>query len=302
MSDTVKRFEAGVHTKGNCGKNKHGYAAMNAVFQSADLHKLGTVLTSSFKSPSTIPKKKTFAYSDILAYIFMKVLLCKGTDNVYILFLSSGSFMSSTIKNMISSMSRMMNLLITVQCNENEFLVTMNFGGVESSHGYTTEDDLLKFFSLLEGTEDMFAIVHPVVDPVYKSIISKCGIQYWCVPSSRSEIYISESTTGTYFHNVFPWSRCPCYSGFTIGSGQMKLGSVVDRSRYVGAFNSYEMLVSSTPIGNSCVDCIALKQTGDFIQLLIGKTKTKHRHTLSSSSIEALEEVQRMIADSIQQS
>jgi hypothetical protein len=302
MTDTAQRFEDGVHTKDNCGQNKHGYAAIGVLLKSTDVHRLGRVLTSTSKLTVSHSKKKTFAYSDTLVYIFMKVLLYKGIDNVYILFLSSGSFLSPTMKRIISALSKMMNILVTVQLVESKFTVTVNFAGVESSQVYIHGTDLLKFFSFFTEMDNTFAIVLPTLTPIYKSVITQCKIKHWCVPSSRSEIYVSKSPEGSHFHNVFPWSKYPCYSGFTIGTGSIELGSAAERNRYIGGFNSYELLVSSTPVGNSCTDCSALKHTAKLIRLLIGDTTVRHKHTLSLSSVEALEGLQRMIEESMQES
>lgn len=300
--NTIKRFENGVHTRENCGKNKSGYAAIGALFGSTDVHRLGRVMTSLPDTITSHQKKKTFAYSDILTYIFMKVLLHNGTDSVYILFLSSGSFIPPTVQDIISSLSQMMNLIVIVQRIESGLQVTQNFAGVQISQTYRDEASLIRLFSTVGGMEDAFAIIHPVVEPVYRSVVTQCGIQKWCVPSSRSEIYVSKSSTGNYFHNVFPWSKHPCYSGFTIGSGTMELGSSIERHKYIGAFNSYEILVSSVPIGNICTDCATLKRIAKLIQMLTGKMSTRHKHTISESSIKALEEAQQMIKELMEQS
>jgi hypothetical protein len=294
MNNTVARFERGIHAKDDCGKNKHGYAATSVLFRSADVHRLGRVFTSSSKLAPLHTKKKAFGYSDILVYIFMKVLFYKGTDNTYILFLSSGSFLSSTIKNIISSLSQASTIVIVVQQMGSGFDVTVNFSKTQSSCVCVDGPQLLEFFTSVCDTQNTFAIIHPVVNPVYKELVSQCGIRQWCVPSSRSEIYVSKSSDGSHFHNVFPWSKRPCYSGFTIGIGPMELGSAVERNKYIGSFNSYEALMSCVPIEDSCTDCVALKRIAKFVRILTGETVVKHRHKISESSVEALEAIKEM--------
>ena len=70
----------------------------------------------------------------------------------------------------------MMSIVIVVQRIGEEFVVTKTCGGSMSSQVYSTEASLMEFFSLVGGLEDALAIVHPVVDPTYKSLITQCRI------------------------------------------------------------------------------------------------------------------------------
>lgn len=293
--DTVSRFKEGVHSKQNCGRNRNGYAAITSASQCTDLHKLGKSMMSSSLTASSDDKKKSFACSDTLAYILLKSIYYKGLNTTYILLLSSGPFISTTVTKMLLSIVEMHNLVAIVQKIDREFSVTVMCKGIKLLHTLDSEQSLLSFFLSIKDFEDSSVIIYPKVNDIYREIVVQCKISSWCTPLSRSEVYVSKHDTGEYFHNVFPWSKYPSYSGFTLGNGSMQLGSTADRQRYIGAFNFYESMISSIPLQSSCTDCNALKNMGIMISMLIYDNHKVHKHTVSSSSIEALEEIKRKI-------
>jgi len=293
--DTISRFKEGVHKKGDCGRNKNGFAAISSASRSVDLHQLGDTTISSSLISSSEDKKKTFACSDILAYLLMKNIIRYGFTSAYILLLSSGSFISSTVEKILSSVTDMHNMVIIVQMIDSEFFITMNSMNVQSVHVSSSDDELVSFFLSIRDLKDASVIIYPRVLKPYEQIVSKCQIYNWCTPLSRQNVYVSKYKTGTYTHNVFPWSRFPSYSGFTIGNGCMQQGSIKDRQKYIGSFNFYETMISSVPLKNTCTDCIALKTMAKMISILIGNPESSHKTRLSISSIEALKELEERL-------
>jgi len=297
--DTVSRFRDGVHKDGDCRRNKKGFAAIGSASKNVDLHKLSDNIISSSLMSSSQDKKKTFVCSDILAYLLMKNIMHRGLSNAYILLLSSGSVLSSTVEKMLSSLSDIHNIIIVVQKINTEFLVTMTSMDVHSVYVTDSDDELVRFFLSLNDLNEASAVIYPKILEPYEKIVSKCQILNWCTPLSRKDVYISKYGFGHYFHNAFPWSRFPSYSGFTIGNGPMRQGSIRDRQRYIGSFNFYESMISSVPLDGSCTDCTALQTIGRMISILIKNPEDRRESRLSTSSIEALKELDERMKNAI---
>lgn len=293
--DTVSRFKQGVHRKGDCGKNTNGFAAINSASRNGDLHQLGNIQISSSIMSSSESKKRTFACSDILAYLLMKNISSRGFTNTYMLLLSSGTFISSTVENIVSCISKMHNTVMIVQMIDNEFFISMDSMDVHIRHMSSSDNELVNLFISMSDLRQASVIVYPKMLSSYERIISECQIRSWCTPLSRKEVYVSKHGSGMHTHNVFPWSRFPSYSGFTIGNGFMQRGSLKDRQKYIGSFNFYESMISSVPLHDSCTDCIALQTVAQMISILIELPDDRRNSRLSISSIEALKELEDRI-------
>jgi len=294
MTETIEHFKKGVHKEGDCGNNRSGYAAIASSIIHCDPHSLdiGDSLTSFVPQEST-QKKKSFSQCDTLVYMFLKCILRQRSSGIYVLFLSS--FISSTLDRMISSVSNTLNAVLTVQQTGDEYLVTMSFRGNTSSCLCSTPEDLIYLCKCLSKMDNTIALVYPDVCDVYIEALSEIQPSIWCLSASRSKVYVSRFKHHKYSHYVFPWSRSPTCHGFTIGEGQPRTGSVGDCRSYISSFSFYEKMVSSVPMQGSCVDCYALTMMVDMLSALINKTRQKHSHTLSSSSIEILEDLKKMM-------
>ncbi len=302
MDSTPKRFSKGVHYDGKCGKNTSGYAAISSAMGRHDVHELDSNMMSSNSSMKTKEKKKAFYNSDILAYLLLKVVCESDFQSVYVILLSSNTFMSSTIEGMVTSMTEAMSTVILVHHTNDEFYVKSISNAGDSTCVFSVGSELVSFFKMVSNYVCLTVMVYPDVTVEYKSIVSIDNVQFWCVPATRLHVYVSENGDAMYKHNVFPWSRYPNYSGFTIGRGKIRDATTPEKHKFVASFNYYAKMISSVPYRDSCVDCYVLGIVANMIDLMVDRKIVDRSNRLSSSSLEALAELDRKILEIMQSS
>lgn len=302
MDSTSKRFSKGVHAEGKCGKNTSGYAAISSAITKRSVHELDLSMMSSDCGLSIKDKKKSFLKADILAYLLLRFVCQFDSQSLYVILLSSNMFMTSTIEGMVASITEAMGTVIIVHQTDDEFNLKAISDNGDSTCVFEAGSDLVSFFESISKSVDLAVMAYPAVTEEYASIISMNNVQYWCVPADRINVYVSKGGDSMYRHNAFPWSRYPCYSGFTIGKGKIKDGGTRDKHMFVGSFNYYEKMVSSVPYRQSCVDCYVLKMAGNMIDLMVNKKAIDRSNRLSSSSLEALAELDRRMDEIINSS
>ncbi len=310
MDTTSTRFKRGVHKNGECGKNISGYAAISAAVSTSNVHQL-SLGSSPYSVVSTHKeKKRSFLGTDILAFLFLRFIYINKVNDIYVLLLSSETFKSTTIDSMISTISKSTGTVIIVnQDDKSKFIVKSISSSADNpllkSESICEFHDcvgLVRFFKDISSYVDLKAMVYPKVTDVYTKVISVNSNIQWCAMSSSKTVYVSKSNGSKYIHNAFPWSSSPRYSGYTIGCGGIREGNTFDMRRYMGSFNYYEKMISSVPLGSSCVDCHALSTAGKMLDLLHNKRPGSSSHRLSSSSIEALDELNKKLSEIIKSS
>ena len=294
---TIDRFNQGVHPNNSCDRNRLGYSATISASSKVNLHELQNYSLLLCPRPTAQHKKRSFHSSDSLAYVFMKCISKLYLDSSCMFLLVSQSVVSPTIQRMIDALVKLSIVVMTVHESNDEVYVSIYTLLHTLSYTMSSECELTKCIQHTDCFHNSVFIVYPSLNEKYIRMIKSCRPKLWCVPAYANEVYISRPGSGIHCHNVFPWSKPSGYHGFTIGSGLIIKGSRMHINRYMGSFNFYSSMISSTPFEDSCIDCYALKISSRMISTLIGTHKPVHRHTISSSSIEVLDDLNRRIQE-----
>lgn len=296
MDTTIKRFESGVHDRGECGQNKSGYAAIDAAIGHADVHRLNSCIISSSSRPLMHSRKRSFLSSEGLVYIFMKLTKMMPSICTYVLLLTREMPVSQTFKSIIEGCASRGNIVISVIELSGVFTIDLYFMEVHLFHQVDSYDSL-KSFIIQSGLGNKIIVVgYPALPQEYIDIANSIDTMVWCAPASRHLTYSCEDEISSVEHFVYPWSKSPLCSGFTLGKGKVKYSSDIDRQKYIGLYNTYETMISSVPYGLSCTDCVELQSTAASIKDLIEPMeKSDYRRHLKRSSVDALEELKARI-------
>lgn len=240
--------------------------------------------------------------SDTLVYMFLKSICHSQISICHILMLSSNVGNSSTLRDMIGSVVKLGGITITITLDDGTYSVSFKSSTL-SFNNYS--QDIQSVVDLLHSVKlvlDCSIVVFPEVTDEYFRTIRLLQPTSWCVPSYPHSLYVSELGKEYFSHNAYPWSRPLTNCGFTLGHGQIVKGSNRETLDYIGAFNFYHSAISCVPLGEACTDCEYLRVTRDMIVALVDGVRVKHRAKLSSSSVEALEEIRRSLAEAMQSS
>lgn len=298
MDTTVRRFENGVHESGTCGTNKSGYAAIDAAFEHTDVHKLSSLTFRSSPRPLMHFRKKSFFSSDGLIYIFMKLMKIMPHICTYIFILSREMPLSSTFKSIIDSSAADGNMVVTVSNTDGSFSINIRFMELSVTHDVDSVTSLIEFFEKSGMGHRIIVIGYPSFLDVHMRLVNSIDEAMWCAPANRDLTYSSLDGESYVHHFVYPWSKSPLCTGFTLGIGKIRHSSDPERIDYIGSYNAYESMISSVPYGLSCTDCVELRRTANDIRYLIDKTPSpKKRGHLKKSSIDALEELKAKIQE-----
>jgi hypothetical protein len=296
MDTTVKRFESGVHDKGECGLNKSGYAAINSAIEYVDVHRLNSCMISSSSRPLMHSRKKSFLSSEGLVYIFMKLMKVMSGICTYVMLLTRDMPVSQTFKSMIEASALEGNIIISIIELGGKFAIDLYFMNIHLSHQLDSFVSLKSFIVQSGWGNKIVVIGYPALPDEYIDLANSIDTSVWCAPASRHLTYSSEDSSMAVEHYVYPWSRSPLCSGFTLGKGKVRYSPESERHEYVGLYNTYEMMISSVPYGLSCIDCVELQSTASNIKSLINSNpKADWKRHLKRSSIDALEELKSRI-------
>lgn len=298
MDTTVKRFESGVHEEQQCGLNKSGYAAIDSAYNYCDVHNLSSSTIQSSSRPLLHCRKRSFSSSEGLVYIFMKLVRVMSSACTYILLLSREMPVSSTMKSIIEASASKSNVIVVVVELNGVFQIDVHFMNIHISHTVDSFRSLKSFLVESGLTNKIVVIGYPSMPDSSMDISNSLETILWCVPASRHLTYSSIGHIASVEHFVYPWSKSPLCSGFTLGKGTIGYSSIYERNRYVGLYNTYETMISSVPYGVSCTDCTALQSIASDIKLLTSSASkhSKPKH-LKRSSIDALEELRAKILE-----
>lgn len=300
--ETVKRFESGVHDQSECGLNKSGYAAIDSTIGHVDVHKLSSCIIQSTSRPLLHHKKRSFLSSDGLIYIFMKLMKNMPSICTYILLLSREMPVSMTLRSIIEASALASNIIVVVIELGGVFSIDIYFMDIHISHRVESCQSLKRFLVQSGLADKVIIIGYPSLPDSYIEIVNSMNTMMWCAPASRHLTYSSLADTKDIEHFVYPWSKSPLCSGFTVGKGKIKYSSNSERNKYIGLYNTYETMISSVPCGISCTDCIELQSIAMNIKNLVGfKDKSKGKRHFKRSSIDALEELKTMIREATSQ-
>lgn len=302
MDTTLKKFESGVHDRQECGSNKSGYAAINSAYNTTDVHKLSSCIIQSSSRPLLHCRKKSFLSSDGLIYIFMKLTKIMPGICTYLMLLSRDTHISATLKSIIEASASAGNVIVTIVDLGGTFSIELYFMDIRLYH-HANSFHSLKSFLINSGlTNKIIAIGYPTLPDRHMDIVNSLDTAMWCVPATRHLTYSSKNENYSVDHFVYPWSKSPLCSGFTLGEGKVTYSSEFERHKYIGLYNSYETMISSVPYGLSCTDCVELQSVAHNIKELIGKDSSADpRRHLKKASIDALEEMKAEIAKYTQQ-
>jgi hypothetical protein len=298
MDVIIKRFEAGVHERNECGMNRNGYAAIDSIFECADVHKLNSCIMQSSSRPLMHCKKKQFSSSEGLVYIFMKLKRVIPRACTYILLLSRDMPISSTLKSVIDASALASNVIVTVIEFNGVFSIEIYFANIHMIHTVDSPKSL-KSFLVNSGLSNRIVVVgYPSLPESHMDIVNQLNTMLWCAPATRHLTYSSFDTNHKTDHFVYPWSKSPLCLGFTLGKGKIKYSSLSERDIYVGLYNTYEMMISSVPYRSSCTDCTDLQLVASTIKSLVDPTdKSLQDRHLKRSSVHALEELKAKLKE-----
>ncbi len=293
---TIKRFRQGVHLPGSCGTNRYGYAAVLAASEHGDLHQLNNHMFH--ERPLTTPPghKRGFLGSDTITYIFAKLLVSSTGPSTYIVLLSKPVNLTEVLTNMIDKATSQHSLFLWITCIDSSFHICLLFDKCKSTLVIGSQDRLIDFISSIKFSRRVSVICYPDITDVYLQLVNNIQPDLWCIPACKYYTYVSCLGPDSYANYVYPWSKSPTSRGFTAGTGPVRGSYKLEHMQYLSTFNFYESMISSVPIHGSCSDCYAMRVLADSIEQYIHPTPTKtHKHTLSSSSVDALQELQDMI-------
>lgn len=300
MDTTIRRFESGVHDAGTCGANKNGFAAIDATFEHSDVHKLSSFNFQSSMRPLMHFRKRSFYSSDGLVYIFMKLMKTIPHICTYVFILSREMPLSSTFKSIVDSSALQGNIVAIVEDAKGSYSITIKFMDLTMTYEVDSSKSLIDFFKQSGLGHRIIIVGYPSFLDIHMSITNSIDTAMWCAPASRDLTYSSSSGTPYVHHFVYPWSKSPLCSGFTLGIGNIKYSADSERMIYVSSYNTYESMISSVPYKFSCTDCVELGQTAVDIKRLINKEHSPRREShLKKSSIDALEELKAKILECV---
>lgn len=296
MSETIRKFSKGVHSPENCGKNRFGYAALEASLEYTDPHILQDKSFMASAPSDSVPKKITFMSIESFAYMFLRMISLSPNSNVYILLLSRGMIIRGIIKSIVDAMTSTGIMVIIVGSIENRFDVAVRYSDWTCKHKFDSTGSFHDFFSKSDLGSDISFVAYPVLTADYIRLMESMSNSSWCIPAYCNELYVCDGKTDFCSHNAYPWSSKHFYSGFTIGKGQIRIATSKEQQRYIAAYNLYHSMISSVPIGRSCIDCISIGYAAKMLSVLIGEPiDVPIKHRLSNPSIEALEELNKRI-------
>lgn len=298
MDTIITRFESGVHNQDACGLNKSGYAAIDSAFEYTDVHKLSSCVFQSSSRPLMHSRKKPFSSSEGLVYMFIKLIRNSPNICTYVFLLSREMPISSTFKSIIEASASASNIIVTVIELSGVFSIDVYFRDIHISHKVDSFNSLKEFLKRSCLINKVMIIGYPSFTSSYIEIANSLDTMFWCAPATRHLTYSSTDTKSQVQHFVYPWSKSPLCSGFTLGMGKIGYSADIERLNYVGLYNTYETMVSSVPYGSSCCDCVELQLTASKIKCLTksNEKQSEERH-LKRSSITALEELMTKIEE-----
>nr|POE67342.1 hypothetical protein CFP56_77011 [Quercus suber] len=298
MDSTLRRFEEGVHKVGECASNKSGYAAIGSAFDHADVHKLSSVMIQSPSSPLMHFKKRSFSSSEGLVYLFVKLMRVMTRTCTYIFLLSRDMPLCATFKSIVDGSASRGNTIIVVTSSNGIYTINFRFMDIVALHEVQSSQMLVQFFVESGLGYRVIVIGYPSLLDLHASIINSMNTTMWCSPASKELTYTSVDGNLCVHHFVYPWSKSPLCTGFTLGTGNIKYSSDSERIEYVSLYNTYESMISSVPYKTSCTDCAELKRIAQEIRDMTGvHVNTKPRVSLKRASIQALEELKARIEE-----
>lgn len=299
MGSIVRRFREGVHEKGMCGSNIHGYAAIDAAISGTNIYELEEGKRFS-GNRSNLCKKKSFLHTDIFTYMLLRAMCENKMEHTYILLLHSQSMVSATVRDMIKTINSGSGIVIVVYRDHNAHKVDVSLPYCSMSETFTSDEQLVSFMDEVSSILNAVVLVYPEMDNMYVRIASIKNIYRWYIPVRKGRVYISGD--GKYKHTVFPWSRSPSCTGFTTGSGTIVDAGTLKSRHFESSFYYYENMISSVPFSGMCIDCYILKIAADMIDCINGTRMIRHRHTMSEDSLEALDHIKSMLLSSSSES
>lgn len=297
MASTINRLSQGVHERELCGKNTSGFAAIESSSTDTEFHILNDMLFGMSPSITTTSSKKKMLSCDSIAYIFMKVIMLNPSCMHYTLLLRKNTILSSCITSMISSLALSGVLVLIVLPVESTYTVTSYFQSQKATIMRDTYTKVKTMLSSMNCGKDSVYIVHPEMTDEYLFILNGLKDSIWCIPSFKTKSYISSHGREYYSNYALPWSGQHQCRGFTIGTGNIRIGSNSQQKIYTSSFGFYERFISCTPYKGSCPDCFDMLRVSRQIESMIhGKSKHIETRNMRPESIEALDNMKDMLA------
>jgi hypothetical protein len=197
--------------------------------------------------------------------------------------------MSVNIVNMISYISYHA-FVYTVSRSGSSYNVVSRFHGQVASIEVSSLEELKKLTRSMNDRTSSMYIVYPDLTDDYISLLNSLSKCTWCIPSSRSGLYVSEGGTKYYSAHVYPWSTSKRCAGYITGQQKIRRSSKREMNLYIGAFGYYEKFISCIPYKGSCPDCYEMKRSAEHIARMMGISVTAvSDRRMSPASITSLE-------------
>jgi hypothetical protein len=291
MTSIIERMRRGTHRGDTCGSNRSGFSAINALPMETDFHTLNSSLLCQVPVHPSVRPKMNMLSCDILAYLIAKIFSVTSKYTTYTFLLrSQENNMSVNILNMISYMSYHA-FVYTVSRNGDSYNIVSRFRGQVANISVSSFDELKKLTRSMNDRTSSMYIVYPDLTEDYISLLNSLNKCMWCIPSSRSSLYVSDRGTEHYSPHIYPWSTSKRCAGYIVGQEKIRRSSRREMSLYIGAFGYYEKFVSCTPYKGSCPDCYEMKRSTECIAKMMGLTitTTVSERRMSPASVVSLE-------------
>jgi hypothetical protein len=293
--ETVDRFLHGVHSKGECGRNVDGYAAISAASQYADLHNLDNYSCSAGVSKRTHSRKRSVTSQDTMVYIVSKLMEFSPSFCTYLLLFSRETPLFGVLDAILSDMASKGHMIITVETLSRSFILSLRHKATKLSVCISTFEEIHDLLKNLIGTTGVIAMIYPIAVREWIDLLNSLKPSIWCLLASKFRAFVSEEGPRAHTQFIFPWSKPGTPIGYTIGTGTIREGSNRERFKFEGKANFYDSMISSVPLESSCADCVAMKHIAQTLSLTFGVSRQQSKRTLSEGSIVALKELSDLI-------
>ena len=293
-----KRFLSGVHLKEECRSNKTGYAAIDAASSVADLHNIDVYPVNASYQETKHRRKRSISSYDALAYTMLNILSLGIEIQVFVLLMSRDSSIHGAPQDIVNNLSAKGTMVIGLVDNSDGFDLTFYHGSLRCVAQTLTLDEIKEILQMVNTHGNMIMMVHPIVSSIWIDLINSIRPSIWCVPSCRMSRCVSTDERSC-AHFLYPWSRHPSFTGYTIGTNHIRECTMEECHGYIGKCNFYSSMISCAPLGHSCVDCEAMINAGNMLSRMSpGHHRTPSRENpMGMPSIIALDGIEKMLRD-----
>ena len=293
---TLERILAGVHSRGACGTNTAGYAAIGAA--NMDPHIMTNYPMVAPVSRGVSTPKVRYSSHESLLYLLGRLVESSLRFNVFVLLLSYPMSMCSSLHTFMDSFGSRPPLFIKIHEDVMRYSIEMFHGTLHSSGSLEMNEKNSELLASM-CRDDLNAVVFfPDVSMRLYDLCKSIRPRVWCAPATRRCLWRPLDSGSKFCDMVLPWSYSGNLKCYTIGAGYMRTSTQDEIIQFLGRTNFYNSMISNAPVDGSCVDCRATRRIG--MMLVPAYDKRKERSWIPGvKSLRVLEETDMLLQEAM---